>query len=151
MCVCVGFLPHSKKIIAPVHRCLYVCERRNGPTKFLEKRGYHMYIGVGWSELFMSLFTFLPSGVVVTTLWIVLLAGLNFYKCVPRWWHRQSVLPAARGLCIFFLQRAAIRFNTILRSILGWLVVCGGFGCCFCCDNCHSGSGSIDKRRSTLN
>lgn len=71
-------------------------------------------------------------------------------------WRRpiRSVLPTRLFWYVF------------LRSIIGWWVVVsdvgvvvvfvdggggGGGGGGLCSDNCHCGSGSIDKRRSTLN
>lgn len=181
VCVCVvGCLPHYKEMIVYGYMCVCVSERVHycsiegmALLSFSKKSCYHMYIGVGWSEMFMFLFTFLSSGV-IHDLWIVLLAGLTFYKCAARWWRFQSVLPAARGLfwidmplprwrmcvCVCVISFSEQRRFDFLRSILGWLVVCrGGSGgncgvghrCCFCSDNCHCGSGSINKRRSTLN
>lgn len=69
------------------------------------------------------------------------------------------------GLCC---QLDCLVFSRSLIIIVGWVMVVtvsngGGSGvfvgagrggcccCCFCSDNCHCGSGCIDKRRSTLN
>lgn len=152
--------------------CLFVCacewacalllHRRNGPTKFLEKSYYHMYTGVGWSEMFMFWFIFLSSRV-FTTCGLFCLRGVDFLQMCCALMALSVSVASSAWLVFFFSDQRRINF---LRSILGWLVVCGfgggggavvccGVGghrcCCFCSDNCHCGSGSIDKRRSTLN
>lgn len=98
VCV-VGCLPHFKEMIMFWFACicLFMCvcmcacewacalllHRRNGPTKFLEKSYYHMYTGVGWSEMFMFLFTFLYSRV-FTTCGLFCLRGVWLFTNVLR-------------------------------------------------------------------
>lgn len=79
--LCVkGFLPHCKKMIAFAYFCLrlYVCWRRNGPTKFLEKVA--TTCTQGWVELKCFGFVYLPFLGVFTTCGLFCACGIDFLQ-----------------------------------------------------------------------
>lgn len=148
-----------------------IAPSKGWPTKFLRKIRYHMYIGGGlkWNarvNAFSSTMDFVFG--------IALLVGLTLYKlCSQQCCQQQrdidflldwqSAVKVTIDQCCRFVYRFFLRSIII---IIGWLVFVvvsdggvsvgaggggGGGCCCFFSDNCHCGSGSVNKRRSTLN
>lgn len=110
--------------------CLFVCacewacalllHRRNGPTKFLEKSYYHMYTGVGWSEMFMFWFILLSSRV-FTTCGLFCLRGVDFLQmCCAL--MASSVSVASSAWLVFFSAISAELISYEASSV-DWLSV----------------------------